>query len=85
MLTEEQQALWNQQEQLIMAGLESHMTSLIQACETIANPLIERAIGGLDNTNNAVNSYHMTLGQARMQLKLLAEHRQRFTEAMARA
>lgn len=85
MLTEEQQGLWNQQEQLIMAGIENHLTSLIQACETIANPLIERAIGGLDKTNNAVSSYHMTLGQARMQLKLLAEHRQRFAEAMARA
>lgn len=84
MLTEQQQALWLQREQEILTGVERHLASLIKSCDTIANPLIEKAIGGLDNAGVGVVTYHMALAEARMQLKLLAEHRERFSAAMAR-
>lgn len=83
MLTPEQQAMWKDQERDIRDGLAGHLDSLIRACDTI-NPLIEKAIGGLENAGTTVVTYHMTLAQARMELKLLADHQERFTAAMNR-
>ena len=81
MLTSEQQALWLERERKMLDGLVIRLASLIKACETI-NPLVERAIGGLENAGVTVVTYHMTLAEARMDLKLLADHQERFAAAL---
>lgn len=83
MLTDEQQAMWREQEQRMLAGIVARLAELVRNCEKM-NPLIENAIGGLENANRAVITYHMTLGEARVDLKLLQEHREMFKAALER-
>lgn len=57
-----------------LKSLEKQMRELINACERV-NPIIESAIGGLNNAGVAVTSYHMALGLARLELKSIEESR----------
>lgn len=81
MLTPEQQTMWQDQERQIRDDLAVRLARLVSACETI-NPVVEKAIGGWENAGTAVVTYHMTLAEARMDLKLLADHQKRFAAAM---
>ena len=81
MLTTEQMEAWAESEKAVIAGLERKAEALILACEQV-NPLIEKAIGGLGNAGVSVVTYRMALGELRLHLKVLKEHRAAFATAM---
>ena len=82
MLTEKQQALWQEEERTMIAGLEARMASLIRCCDTI-QPLIANATNGFHNANRGVIACQVTLAEARMDLELISEHRARYAAALA--